>query len=439
MYEVRYGYIPTYDALDYVVPPDAEEVVIYCDVKNGLYSMFYEESILGALKQLRETGSIDCGLISGLLNVVSFHKKWNKTRRNGKHRIKIVFFFESGRSQYHYTLNKEYKGNRLITDYSNKIVTAADMEDFSKLVRSNLEIFDKVANAIPEVYCVYLKFADADFVPHYIANTMGLANNPKSFHIIYSTDKDMSQSLRPNVVQYIRKNVKVDKFENGELVKKAGTTDHIYLNNSNSNLYFWKLTGDNNFDVQTTTMYLSLLGDGADGIKGCEGIGGVVAEKVFTLLWEHGYNQLKTPELFYAALDSVVNKMTEIETQIEALKAVSEIKLNEMVQQEKTAIQIAAVKKENNKKIKDLKALDLEKWPGKSGIINKLKAIQESRDIVTLAWKQIDFDEIIKHMDVSHKERIHKVINKQYVEEISNLKDLNMLITRTLSFNVYDK
>lgn len=437
--EVRYGYIPTYEALDFVVPPDAEEVVIYCDVKNGLYSMYYEESILAALKQLRETGSIDCGIISGLLNVVSFHKRWNKTRRNGKHVVKIVFFFESGRSQYHYNLNKEYKGNRLITDYSGKVVTAADMEDFGKLVRSNLEIFDKIANAIPEVYCAYLKFADADFVPHYIANTMGLANNPKSFHIIYSTDKDMSQSLRPNVVQYLRKIVKVDKFENGELVKKAGTIDHIYLNDSNCNSYFWKLTGNNNFDVQTATMYLSLLGDGADGIRGADGIGGVVAEKVFTLLWEHGFKQLKTPELFYTALDSVVSKMTEIENQIKLIESGLEVKLNEMVQNEKTPIQIAAVKKEEKQKIKDLKALDLKIWPGKSGIINKLKSIQESRNAVTLAWKQIDFDEIIRHMDVSHKERIHKVINKQYVEEITNLKDLNMLITRTLSVNIYDK
>lgn len=450
--EVRYGYVPTYDALDYVVPQDATEVVIYCDVKNGLYPMYYEQAILSALKQLKETGSINCGVINGLLNVVSFHKKWNKARRNGRHTIKVVFFYESGKSLYHTGLNKDYKSGRGISDYTNKLVTAEDMEDFGKLMRSNLEIFDKIANAIPDVYCVYLKYADADYIPYYLTHHVGLAKNPQSFHIIYSTDKDMGQTLKSNVVQYIRRKVQKDKVVDGVVTQKAGEIEHIYLNDNDCNHFFWKMTGNNNFDVESSAMYLSLLGDGSDGIKGVDGIGGVAAENVFTLLWEHGHRKLSNPEIFFTALDSVIEKISGNNKLIaenkellekEKAKELAELeKLSESTDDKeilKVKKTYTASKKVYNDKIKELRAEDKLNNVNNNSLINKLLLIQRNKEVVELAWKQISFPEIIRKMDVSHKDRIQRVIDKQYVDEISNLKDLNLLINRTLSLNLYDK
>jgi len=248
-------------------------------------------------------------------------------------------------------------------------------------VNTNLDIMDKIANAIPNTFCVYLKNIDADFVPHYMVHKLGLAINQKSLHIISSNDKDMAQTIRlPNVKIYIRKKCLKDVLnENSEVILKKGSTQHLTVSSEDANLYYFKTNAP--ITANLSSIYLSILGDDSDSIMGIRGIGPITANKIFEYL---SSNSILKDEVYTA---------------------------KEFVNLLRTVTCAPSVVQKN---------------------INK---IIENEDIFTLAWKQVDFDELIKHLDIMHIERIEKVVNKQYIKEINNIDDLNKVLMRSIGIN----
>jgi len=183
--------------------------------------------------------------------------------------VEFIFFYEKGRSEYHKSLNKEYKSNR---QGAYLILSPDEVEKAKDL---NIKCFDALYSMFENfsgIGVFKLNYFEADFIPHYIINVLDdmYENNTRYFNVILSNDKDMFQTNKSDLSTVcLRK----------EYRKKA--TSVIDFNNMYSELIKDKDAIIENTDKNFIADILALSGDESDGVKGIKGIGYKTAFNIF--------------------------------------------------------------------------------------------------------------------------------------------------------------
>jgi len=175
--------------------------------------------------------------------------------------LKIFTIADVGDSCYHKNIYKEYKSNRCITRFKTMSILEADAA--KKLIKQNIETICKAAEKLYGMYSVYLTFCESDFVSYWLIKKHFTSDG--NLNVIYSTDKDMFQSLvLPNTCIFYRKNKENKTFY---------TRDN----------WFEKFKIEK-MDVQNCIYMRSIVGDASDDIPGIKGIG---EKKAYQLLKDH--------------------------------------------------------------------------------------------------------------------------------------------------------
>ncbi len=240
---------------------------LFIDVKGCMQALYQEWAIKSILEQSMGN-TIDGSIFYSLLKFVSFHKIYAESRSID---LSMCFFLESGKSDYHINVHKDYKCNRKNADFFG--LDGVSKEFFFEVLNKNYDIFEKVVNKIPKCSVIRLKYMEADFLPWYITEHMDSHFND-CCHLIYSGDKDMHQCLmNPDVYQYIRR-YKKDKSTGKYYTEKTILSKKTVLN------FFFKNDGiESKKYVEFFPLFLSILGDASDGFDGIKGIGPVTILK----------------------------------------------------------------------------------------------------------------------------------------------------------------
>lgn len=256
-------YYPTYSDLDSVISAkNYKEIRLFVDVKNiatGMYSGHVVEDIIEM-----SSGKFVCSIIfSALLSFVAFHRVYAMKRSLD---IKMFFFMESGQSFFHTNVLPSYKAERKLSPLGN--LTTDHMLDYYRIVRKNLELSEFVLSKIKGISFIRLVNLEADFVPYYIIRYLSEAND-NVLNIIYSTDKDLLQTLTipdRNVVQFFR-SIKKKMMITKEQVMP------LVMNIKSSSI-----------DPQFAPLAQAIMGDPSDGVPGFYGVGGSRCNKILELL-----------------------------------------------------------------------------------------------------------------------------------------------------------
>lgn len=234
---------------------DCENLHIYVDVRNGCTPLFYEGYIKSVYENMLTSNKIDISLFSSFINYIIRLRNFFK-HKIGFKAVKIFFFMDRGKSSYHKHIVDDYKKNRMLTTMNlnlNIIETVFDC------VNKNFDLCEKFINFLPDVFFIKLKDLESDFIPYYlIKKYYNNDNNIK--HVIFSTDKDMLQTLllNDNIYQYI----------------KVSRSNQTFLKSYSIINYLLK---DEKTDYSHLKNYINIImafvGDIGDHVKGVKGIG----------------------------------------------------------------------------------------------------------------------------------------------------------------------
>jgi len=231
-------------------------VRVFIDLRNAHATFFDENQLAMMIKDP----------IAAIRNFVKSTLDFMNYMRKLPYELEFHYFYEVGRSEYHKKISKEYKSSR---GGSYQILQERQIKQAKDLNIKAYEIFYNLSRNLPEVKCYKLNYFEADFIPHYIINTLGVEkceryDNKIVKNIIMSNDKDMLQSLdkEKNVIQ-LRKNFRqrktvVTTFDNMyyELLKETPESIDI-------------IESDENYIADI----LSIAGDKEDDVYGIPGIG----------------------------------------------------------------------------------------------------------------------------------------------------------------------
>lgn len=253
-----FSYFPRYEYLDKLLSLNPKKHInLFIDVKGCATALFLEWAVRHIINHSRNDSHIDMSLFSGIMEFIAFHVLYGQ-KRNIK--FNFYFFMEQGRSVYHNTVYKDYKSNRTLSDFFG--LDLADREYFYQILDKNYDLCEYVYNKIPNVCFFKLKYLEADFIPWYLMKYV-ISNDDleNSINLTYTRDKDMLQNLQfPNSYQFY----------------KGGYHDSIKIITPKSLLKHWAKLDDNlELDrvAEWFPLFLSMLGDGADGIPGLKGVG----------------------------------------------------------------------------------------------------------------------------------------------------------------------
>lgn len=277
-----FNYYPKYAFLDNeLVKSSKKKINFYVDFKNCCQSLYQEWAIRYIVDQTQGATQIDCSVFGSFLEFLSFHKTYLKKRGiEGK----FYVFLESGKSQYHLNIDKNYKCKRGITDMFN--LPALYLDTFMKVFTQNINTIYKVGNKIPGVNIFKLDFFEADFIPYYIMNYINKDEND-SLNMIYSTDKDMMQCLgKDNTVQYFRHFMK-----------------HKFISRNNMYRHYFKLKDEEELeeiDPLYFPLLLSILGDDGDGVSKHPNFKGLGTKTFIDQIYRNIPLLVGTPQKMYA-------------------------------------------------------------------------------------------------------------------------------------------
>ena len=253
-----FSYFPRYEYLDKLLSLNPKKHInLFIDVKGCATSLFLEWAVRYIIDHSRNDKHIDMSLFSGIMEFIAFHILYGQKRDID---FNFYFFMEQGKSVYHKSVYKDYKANRCLSDFFG--LDLADREYFYHILDMNYDLCEYVFNKIPNVCFFRLKYLEADFIPWYLMKyVMSEDDLNNSINLTYTKDKDMLQNLQfPNSYQFY----------------KGGYHDSIKIITPKSLLKHWAKLEDNvNLDrvAEWFPLFLSILGDAADGIPGLKGIG----------------------------------------------------------------------------------------------------------------------------------------------------------------------
>jgi len=251
-------YYPKYAYLDSVIDFNKKpNINIFVDVKGCCTSMYSEWCVRHVLESSKCDRHINLDMFSSLLYFIAFHKKY-AARHDFK--FNIIFFMEQGKSKYHLNIYKDYKSNRLNSDFFG--LDLESRERFFQILDKNYGLCEYVINRIPNCSFYCLKYCEADFIPYYIMkNKFSDEYMNDSINIVYSRDKDMLQCLEfKNTYQFYKASYK----DQSRMISEDDLYKHFVKNE--------ECTSIKN-GAKWFPLLLALGGDNADGVPGIKGLG----------------------------------------------------------------------------------------------------------------------------------------------------------------------
>jgi len=375
------AFYPPDDMKDMIKKSGCDTVHIYVDMKNAMTSTYIYEVKEEIVLNSKNMGGIDSTIFQSLL----FYSAWWKRFCKGLG-VKCEIFIQSdyGKSIYHNDINPKYKYRRYISDVDLTAEQRDVEEKFQEIRKKNSQLARNIIERLPGIHFIYLDFLESDFVPYYLITKK--FPTPNVFHIITSNDKDMYQILPiKNVVQVYK-------------LRQVKTI----LDNSNFMNHFCKLGKDSQavqdkyskklqkFDNRWFSAYMSIMGDMGDDVPGIKGFG---AKKCVDLF-------------IYEKLTDLIGTSEELEDRVAAGGSFfkSDIDFN----------------------------LDWGPW-------NKIFTIDNFEQIITDAFKQISYEQLVRwlfNMNITKKSKWIKsmdfALDKQtcsvlpvqsFTEGLSQIKD----------------
>lgn len=250
------SYYPTFDELDAIIDKyQPDRVNIYVDLKNCISGMYMESAVKTMLLAHNHSKQPPSDIYQSWLDFVTFHYKYMYSRTMDTHIFTIA---DTGDSQYHKGIYKDYKSNRTISSY--KTLSMLEQDVMKNIIKKNIEVIMKTAKQLYNNYGVYLSYCESDFCPHYyIKNHF---QDLKTLNIIYSTDNDMLQTLKfDNAVQFFRRNK-----DNKMWITKDNWLERLKIENEN-------------IPIENYEYMKAIMGDSGDDVPGIKGIGPKTAIK----------------------------------------------------------------------------------------------------------------------------------------------------------------
>ena len=257
-----FSYYPKYEYLDSVLSATGrKKLKLYVDVKGCAKALFQEWAVKLVLDNTKNSNTVDTTLFASVLEFISWHKEYARKRSID---LQMYFFMESGKSSYHSGVYKDYKSNRVSSDFFDLDLESREL--FHKILDKNYHVLDKVVNKLPGVSFIRLTYLEADFVPFFLMESLLPKEEVEdSANIIYSADKDMLQCLNaPNKYQF---------FKHSSASKMLCYKD-IYE-------HWLKKPMEVNDPAAWFPLALAIIGDAGDGFLGVKGIGAANLIKVF--------------------------------------------------------------------------------------------------------------------------------------------------------------
>jgi len=243
------SYYPTYSELDAVIAQyQPKQVNVFVDLKNCMGGLHLDEAAKNVLLANENSKGPVTDIYSSWLDFVTFHYQYMFKNVCNMHLFMIA---DTGKSQYHQDIYKDYKCNRAITSY--KTLSIMEQDQIRSIIKNNLEVIMKTSHHLFNMHDVYLFYCESDFCPHYYIQKQ--YQDEKFLNIIYSSDKDMLQTLvYPNTVQFVR----------------HGRENKMWLNQYN---WHERLKLEEHMPVGNYVYMKSLMGDAGDNVPSVPGIG----------------------------------------------------------------------------------------------------------------------------------------------------------------------
>jgi hypothetical protein len=266
------NYYPTYNYLDNIISTaGATKINLFVDLKGCIQSLYQEWGIRYLLDQSKGTKFIDDSLFHSTLEFINWHKVY--ARKRGV-QISIYFFFEKGKSLYHFSIYNEYKLDRLhslttvhsdgtVTVERKKISFLSDEEEkrFFDIVSRNLDLIENICNKLPNVFVIRLPYLEADFVPYYVRKIVLGSFEEKEIDVIYSLDKDMLQCLdNPNTYIFYK------HYKSHKIINNKSAFNHFFK----SDVLKPEVQ---NLSLEWFPLVLAIMGDSSDFIPGVKQVG----------------------------------------------------------------------------------------------------------------------------------------------------------------------
>ena len=244
------SFYPTYSILDEVLSfSNYKNLNIYIDLKNVFQALYLEYAVVNLVENTKKSKIVDTSMFVSLLSFLAFHKIYSIKRDIN---INFFVFFESGQSQYHLNIDKEYKRTRKIDSLFGLDEESKDL--FFFIMNRNYSLMDSAFNKMPSVKIIRLFNLEADFIPYYLIRNRLVDTSPDTVHVIYSNDHDLYQCVGENSFVFSKVVRSKKLVRKGEVMKN-----------------FLK------FDSEIPDAYLpfamSIIGDAGDNVGGVKGIG----------------------------------------------------------------------------------------------------------------------------------------------------------------------
>lgn len=259
-----FSYYPKYEYLDKLLSLNPKKHLnIFVDVKGCSPALFSEWAVKYIIEDSKQSKHLNMSYFAGVIDYIAWHRHYCQKRDLT---LDIHFFMEQGKSVYHNSVYKEYKSNRILSDFFG--LDLADQEYFKKVMDLNYNLLEYTVNKIPHCSFYKLKYVEADFIPWYLLEYLiPKEEQEESINLIYTRDKDMLQCLKfPNTYQYYR----AQWHETTSLITPKSLLRH------------WaKLKENVELDrvAEWFPLFLSMLGDTSDSIPGIKGVGNKVIIK----------------------------------------------------------------------------------------------------------------------------------------------------------------
>lgn len=244
------SFYPTYSILDEVLSfSNYKNLNIYIDLKNVFQALYLEYAVVNLVENTKKSKIVDTSMFVSLLSFLAFHKIYSIKRDIN---INFFVFFESGKSQYHLNIDKEYKRTRKIDVLYGLDEESKDL--FFVIMNKNYSLMDSAFNKMPSVKIIRLFNLEADFIPYYLIRNKLVDTSSETVHVIYSNDHDLFQCVGENSFVFSRVVKSKKLIRKGEVMKN-----------------FLKV------DSEIPDIYLpfamSIIGDVGDNVRGVKGIG----------------------------------------------------------------------------------------------------------------------------------------------------------------------
>lgn len=228
-----------------------EKISAFIDYNNNITGTYSENSAINIVAEYKTTGKYT--MYKTILQTILQFLANNKD-------TEIIIHSETGASQYHLGLNKDYKSRK----GGWLIMSPEDSQTFMDINQSLRKLTqDFVARYIPRVRCVNYHYMEADIVPYLWVKYKEPDEN--RYYIICSNDKDLTQCLQyKNVIFQHRQSTKIKeemkRFITPKNIVATITSDYTFEENEN-------------LSPHIVPFLLSISGDSVDNVKGIKSYG----------------------------------------------------------------------------------------------------------------------------------------------------------------------